>query len=76
MMESEDVSFRSHVHSADQGVSIVIDTTMPMLHDGLLSFRLKGGMPPEAVRDLVAQLREQVDRIEFHFVSKPVFEKV
>lgn len=75
MMESDDVSFRSHVHAADQGVSIVFDTTMPLLHEGLLSLRMKRGIPPEQVRDLVAALREQVDKVEFHLVAKPIFEK-
>jgi hypothetical protein len=76
MMESDDVSFRSHVQSTDKGVSIVFDTNMPMLHDGVFSFRLKEGISPDQVHGLVAQLRDHVEKIEFHLVYKPVFEKV
>jgi hypothetical protein len=76
MMESETVTFRSHVHSADNGVAIVIDTRIPMLRDGLLSFRIRPGIPPEQLHDLIALLREQVERIEFQRVAKPIFEKV
>ena len=76
MMESEDVSFRAHVHSADQGISIVVDTKLPTLLDGLLSFRMKRGETPEQVHALIAELREHVERIEFHLVAKPIFEKV
>ena len=75
-MESDDVSFRSHVHSTDHGVCIVVDTALPLLKEGLLSLRMKRGTSPEQVHALVEQLREQVDRIEFHLVVKPVFEKV
>jgi hypothetical protein len=76
MMESDDVSFRSHVQSTGKSVSIVFDTKMPMLHEGLFSFRLKDGISPELVHGLVAQLRDHVEKIEFHLVYKPVFEKV
>ena len=75
-MESDDVSFRAHVHSVDHGVSIVFDTAMPMLKEGLLSLRMKRGTSPEQLQALIGQLRDQVDRIEFHLVVKPVFEKV
>jgi hypothetical protein len=75
MTASYDVGFRSHVQSVDRGVSIVVDTSMPMLHDGLLSFRLKRNLPPEQVGRLVALLRDQVDTIEYRPVSRPVFQK-
>jgi hypothetical protein len=76
MTDSSNVSFRSHTQSVDRGVSIVIDTKMPMLLDGLLTFRLKQDMSPNAVGDLVALLRDHVDKIEFHHISKPIFERV
>ncbi len=75
MTDSYEVSFRSHVQSVDHGVSIVVDTSMPMLHDGLISFRLKDGVSPKQVGDLIALMRNLVDRIEYHHISKPVFQK-
>lgn len=75
-MESADIIFRSHVHSIDHNVSIVLDATMPLLHNGRFSFRLKGGIQPDLVRVMVALLRENVDQVEFHPLSTPVFEKV
>jgi|GEM_PF-4737078 hypothetical protein len=76
MIESDSISFRSHVQSVDHGVSIVFDTGMPLLHDGFLSFRLKCGASPEQATELVDQLKKLVDRLEFHQVHNPVFEKV
>ncbi len=76
MMESDNVSFRSHVHSVDHGVSIVFDTSLLILHEGLLSFRMKEGVSPEVVHDLISKMYNNVEKIEFHFVHKPIFEKV
>ena len=75
MIESDDITFRSHIQTSDQGISIVFDTGMPMLHEGFLSFRLKDGIATEQVGELVDQLKRLVERLEFHQVHKPVFEK-
>jgi hypothetical protein len=69
MIESDAIEFHSYIQSVDSVVSVIIDTKLPLLNDGYISFRLKNGISPKHLHDLLDQLRDYVEMIEFHHID-------
>jgi hypothetical protein len=70
MIESNPIVFHSSKDSRKiSAVSVIIDTKLPMLNDGYLSFRLINGITPEHLQDLLDELCKYVEMIEFHHID-------